>query len=100
MSRFTNWFTGNNWAQPVVCRRWVPVASITEWIKRASHYKLCVHAHHRAWEKACGIPKLRYAALKGERYVFRGEDAIAVTDGYVTFKTDAVIEGARVEVPV
>jgi len=51
------WF-GYGWAQPVVNRRWALVATVTEWIKRASGYRLCVGFHHRAWERACGIPNI------------------------------------------
>jgi len=50
--------TGADWAQPVVRRRWVPVTIVLERIKRASGYRVCVHAAHRAWERACGIPKV------------------------------------------
>lgn len=51
------WF-GYGWAQPVVSRRWAFITTILSFIKRVSHYRLCVSASHRAWERACGIDKI------------------------------------------
>jgi hypothetical protein len=48
------WF-GKGWAQPVVSKPWAFVATATEWAKRLSGYRLAVHSHHRAWERACGL---------------------------------------------
>lgn len=50
------WF-GKGWAQPVVSKRWAFVATVTEWIKRGTNYRWAwpTHAHHRAWERACGL---------------------------------------------
>lgn len=44
-----------NWAQPVVSKRWGVVCVVTDWAKRISGYRLFVHAAHRSWEKACGL---------------------------------------------
>ncbi len=50
------WF-GKGWAQPVVSKRWAFIATVTDWLKRATNYRLGVHIHHRAWERACGIER-------------------------------------------
>jgi len=46
---------GFDWAQPVVRRRWAPVAVVLDWAKRATGYRLFVHASHRSWERAVGV---------------------------------------------
>lgn len=48
-------FFGYDWAMPVISRPWAVAASVTELVKRASGYRLCVHSHHRAWEHAVGV---------------------------------------------
>ncbi len=48
------WF-GYGWAAPVVSRRWALVATVMEWIKRASGYRLALDGYHRAWERAVGV---------------------------------------------
>jgi hypothetical protein len=44
-----------HWAQPVTSTPWAVVAVVTHWVKRATGYRLGLHAHHRAWERACGL---------------------------------------------
>lgn len=46
---------GKGWAQPVVSKPWAFAATVTEWGKRATRYRLFVRVHHRAWERACGL---------------------------------------------
>lgn len=49
---------GRGWAQPVVSKRWALVATVTDRVKRMSGFRLCVGSSHRAWERACGIPRV------------------------------------------
>ncbi len=45
-------FRFDHWAQPVTHRGWAVVTVILDAIKRASGYRLFVHAAHVAWERA------------------------------------------------
>jgi hypothetical protein len=54
MMAIKTWF-GYGWAQPVVKRRWALWATVTQWVKQLSGYRLAVVAHHNAWERACGL---------------------------------------------
>lgn len=50
-----NAFRFNDWAMPVVNRRWAVVAVLADGFKRATHYKVGVRFAHRSWEKAVGV---------------------------------------------
>jgi len=41
-----------NWAMPVVNKRWGVAAVVLDWMKRRSGYRWFVRPAHRAWERA------------------------------------------------
>jgi hypothetical protein len=51
MTKIRRWF-GYGWATPVTSRPWAFAATVLEWVKRGSGYRVGCHAFGHAWERA------------------------------------------------
>lgn len=48
----------NDWAQPVVDKKWAVATIILEKIRKITGKRFLGPSIHRAWERACGIESL------------------------------------------